>query len=153
MNDTIKKVDDMLQHIKKVESNCIKLGKKLIENGEINSGLKLIVLGRTHDLSKLDDSYEFEHLDKVSHEFDIALQRHRKQNKHHPEAWANINYMGSLYIAEMVCDCVARAQEFGTDIREWFENEATIKYGFSMQEWVGKEITKYLDLLLTPKFK
>lgn len=153
MNETIKKVDNILQHIKKVESNCIKLGKNLIEEGLENLGILLIAAGRKHDLSKLDDKFEFDHLEINDDQFKLALHCHQKNNKHHPEYWPSIHQMPSLYVAEMVCDCVARAQEFGTGVREWFENEATIKYGFKMDDHIGKDITYYLNLLLTPKFK
>lgn len=59
----------------------------------------------------------------------------------------------NVYLAEMVCDCIARGNEFGTDVREWFEKEATNKYSFEMNDEVGKSLIKYLDLVLTPKFK
>lgn len=151
MNETIQKVESILQHIKKVESNCAKLGKLLIEKGNNDFGIRLIAAGRMHDLSKFSE-FEFKYLWPGEKYFEDALIVHQQANNHHPECWRNIHEMPTLFIAEMVCDCVARAQEFGTDVRSWFENEATVKYGFTMEDPVGKAVTEYLNLLLTPKF-
>ena len=38
----------------------------------------------------------------------------------------------------MVCDCWARAQEFGTDIRNWFENEGRERYGINNENAIGR---------------
>ena len=64
--------------------------------------------------------------------------------------------MSDLDIAEMVCDCFARSQEFGTDIKKWFfgntEQDAPFKYNYSDKDLIFNKIKFYLDLLLTPGF-
>jgi len=152
------KILSIIRHIKKVEDNCNIIAKQYEKEGFLDLALLLIKIGREHDLSKFS-KYEFENLNSEAseHKFKIALEIHRTGNKHHPEYWEKmgetIHQMPSIYIAEMVCDCVARGQEFGTDVRQWFEKEATEKYGFKMDDEVGKEITRCLDLLLSQPFK
>lgn len=148
MKDFHTKLSSILRHIKKVEDNCNLLARRLPEE----LALKLIRLGRIHDASKLE-FFEFNHLHSDSPLFDVALKQHRKKNPHHPEYWESIHHMPDEYLAEMVCDCVARAQEFGTDARIWFERHGTDRYGFEMTDDCGKKIRYYLELLLTPSFK
>lgn len=148
----IEKIDSILFHIRKVEENCIILGKKLIENGKSDLGFELIVAGRLHDLSKFS-GIEFEYLFSSGENFETAVNKHRIINKHHPECWGSIYNMPDVYIAEMVCDCVARSSEFGTDIKEWFFTKATKMYNFSEEDEVGQKVKRFLNLLLTPKFE
>jgi len=151
------KVRTIMKHIRRVEDNCIMLGYKLMDNGNFDLGMALIIRGREHDLSKLNSQYEFKHLVLNDEEFTHALRVHQQSNRHHPEYYISkgnsIHDMYKVDIAEMVCDCCARGQEFGTDIKKWFEEEATVKYNFKMTDNTGKLITLYLDLLLTPKFE
>jgi hypothetical protein len=147
----------IIQHIKLVEDNCNKLAMKL-QDEDFRFALKLIKAGRIHDASKFDN-YEFDYLGNFEKEkppeFFKALEMHHRKNPHHPEHWGvfdGIKKMPNLYLAEMVCDCVARAQEFGTDARKWFYEEATKKYGFTLEDECGKSIVKYLDLLLNKPF-
>lgn len=151
-DDTLSKIDSILEHIKHVQENCYRLGAKLIKAGEVELGRRLIANGQIHDNSKFHGT-EFKHLfegDKLLRE---AIDHHAVTNPHHPEFWDSIHAMPMVYIAEMVCDCAARGAEFGTDIRAWFAESATVKYGFKMEDAVGKNITKYLDLLLSKQFK
>ena len=150
MNDK-EHLQSIIRHIKRVEDNCNRLAQKLYDD-DTYFAISLIKRGRLHDASKFDN-FEFYHLRKESKYFRVALDLHRFKNSHHPEHWDNgINDMKEIDIAEMVCDCVARGQEFGTDSREWFINEATKLYDFKMDSRVGELITKYLNLLLTPPF-
>jgi hypothetical protein len=150
------KVNTILRHIKRVEDNCNLLAKKIMDD-DVEFATGLIKLGRLHDVSKFDN-FEFTYLGNYETtkppEFRIALKIHHSKNPHHPEHWTGGIYsMDDIYIAEMVCDCVARGQEFGTDTRKWFEEEATEKYNFSMDDRVGLLIQKYLNLLLSEPFK
>lgn len=148
MLDDLKKIEIITNHIDKVRNNCLKLGKLLISEND-PMGIRLIELGYCHDNSKFI-GIEFEHLWYGSPFFLEALETHQLNNKHHPEYWGGINLMPELYIAEMVCDCWARAQEFGTDIRDWFFN--TAKYKYDINEDTMQKIEYYLNLALTPKF-
>jgi hypothetical protein len=150
------RLNTIIRHIKRVEDNCNLLARKLMEE-DFEFAVKLIQLGRIHDASKFN-AFEFNYLgnfeNKKPVEFTEALKMHHTKNPHHPEFWTSgIRAMSDVYIAEMVCDCLARGQEFGTDTRKWFREEATKKYGFTMEDREGKLIEKYLNLLLTEPFK
>lgn len=137
-----------------VEDNCNKLARKL-QDENFYLALKLIQLGREHDVSKFD-FYEFNNLNSEADPaaFKVALSVHHIKNKHHPEHWIHgVKSMPDEYLAEMVCDCVARGQEFGTDTRKFFTEDATKKYNFTLEDECGKKIMKYLDLLLTKPFE
>lgn len=153
MNDK-EYLNSLIRHVKRVEDNCNKLAQRFQENDEFDFALKLIKRGRIHDASKFEPN-EFYHLrPPMSASFNNALSLHWSLNSHHPEHYPNgIHDMSDLDIAEMVCDCVARGQEFGSDTRVWFKTQAIVKYSFWMEDRVGQLITKYLDLLLTPPFK
>jgi len=150
-DEEIARLRGIIQHINMVEANCNKIAMKL-QHEDFSLALRLVQLGRIHDASKFN-SYEFLNLHKDSPNFKDALIIHHNANPHHPEHWAGgIQAMSPIYIAEMVCDCHARGQEFGTNTRSWFEETATKKYNFSMEDSTGLLIKKYLDLLLTPSF-
>ena len=148
----IDKIEDVLSHIQNVQRNCYKLGLKLIKHGEVEFGRKLIANGQVHDNSKFT-GFEFRHLFYDSPLLQEAIINHSSTNEHHPECWGGIQHMPQIYLAEMVCDCAARSAEFGSDIRKWFAEVATGKYKFEMDDAVGKNITRFLDLLLSAAFK
>lgn len=147
------KVDKLLRHISNVREACEILGKKLIERGDIEFGVKLIALGQVHDLSKWF-GIEFDYL--ISGEFNgeakLAAQHHARVNKSHPEYWGNINLMPKLYIAELCCDWLSRANEFGTDVREYVKEKAIPRYKISPQGKVYKWIKEFFDMLLDKPF-
>lgn len=149
--DNNEKLQAIIRHVKRVEDNCNRLAMQLAKE-DFDFALHLVQLGRMHDVSKFSAG-EFRDLDKDSPNFKEALKHHRYNNPHHPEYWWDgIHQMPDIYLAEMVCDCVARAQEFGTDARQWFNEVATKKYDFTMEDDCGIKITKYLDLLLPKTF-
>jgi len=148
---TLDKVEHILEHVKHVQENCYKLGVKLIKEGREDLGIALIRNGQKHDNSKFT-GLEFKHLFEGDPLLGEAISQHNTNNEHHPERWGSIHNMPQEFIAEMVCDCAARSSEFGSGIREWFSDKATLKYGFTMDDEVGTAITCFLDMLLTPQF-
>lgn len=146
------KIEEVLNHIKNVQNNCYKLGIKLIREGRHELGRNLIRNGQIHDNSKFT-GIEFEHLFPGSVILGDVVKHHNTTNPHHPEYWGDIHQMPELYIAEMVCDCCGRGAEMGTNTRSWFATTATERYKFSMEDEVGRKITYFLDMLLTPVFK
>lgn len=150
--EDIKKIQIVLEHIKHVQENTQRLGYKLIEIGENKLGRDLIANGLIHDNSKLK-GIEFDVLFSNSELLKEAVNHHSSINPHHPEFWGSIHKMPDLYLAEMVCDCKARSSEFGTDIRNWFESEAALKYGYNTNDVVYDTIMKYLNLLVYKPFK
>ena len=153
-----KRREALMRHVDNVRSNCIHLGKKLIENKESELGHQLIANGYCHDASKFH-GVEWEYMgDSAKEEFPdkfaAAHLQHVKTNKHHPEAWPDgIHSMDRLHIAEMVCDWAARSQEFGTDLRDWIKEKAVKRFDFTFQSKVYKEIKYFVDLLLDKAFK
>lgn len=149
------KIQAVLEHIQNVQRNCYRLGLKLIKSGEIELGRILIANGQIHDNSKFK-GIEFENLCSGDSKLPMllpAIKHHSATNAHHPEYWGSIHKMPEVYIAEMVCDCAARSSEFGTDLRKWIAEIATSKYGFEMNDNVGMQLTRFIDMLLAPPFK
>lgn len=153
-----KQLSGIIRHINNVRDSCILLGNRLIEKGQVNTGLKLIANGHCHDQSKfsgiewlyLNDETRIKNLDL----FNAAHTQHVTTNLHHPEAWVDgIQSMPSEFLAEMVCDWHARASEFGTDLREWIKDKATKKFDMTCQSAAYREIKVFVDILLDPAFK
>lgn len=155
-SENSKKLDGILRHIRGVSDNCIFLGEKLIEGGEVDFGRRLIANGLIHDNSKLY-GIEWLYLHDEVKETDEAMflaanKHHVTTNPHHPEYWISIEEMPSIYIAEMVCDWKTRSSEFGTDLVEWVKERATKRFDFTTHGKVYKEIKRYLDMLLDTRF-
>ena len=145
------KIELVLTHISNVQRNANKLGLKLIRSGQIRLGQNLIANGQIHDNSKLR-GIEFDHLFWGSALLSDAVKHHQKTNPHHPEYWDGIHNMPDIYLAEMACDVLARAQEFGQDVNVWIQNEATKKYNFSLDDKCGKKLLEFMNLLLDKSF-
>lgn len=148
------------RHIRNVADNCLLLGEKLIELGQIELGHKLIANGFIHDASKFH-GIEWEYLVTdvpVSEEgaklkLKLAIQHHNRTNLHHPEYWGDIRLMPDLYLAEFCCDIKARSEEFGTSLRDWIDASATKKWGFSKDDEIYKKIMVYVNLLCDKPFE
>lgn len=149
--ENFEKIEVVLSHIQNVQRNCYKLGLKLIKMGQFHLGRNLIANGQIHDNSKFK-GIEFDDLFYGSPILKDVVKHHSSTNPHHPEYWGDIKKMPDVYIAEMVCDCAARSAEFGTDVRHWFVNDATLKYNFVMEDEVGQKIVYFLDILLDKTF-
>lgn len=144
-------------HLHKVQVNANKLANQLNERGDEVFSRRLIALSYIHDNSKFF-GIEWLYLNDETKEkepilFYAALEQHQKSNPHHPEYWGNITDMPRLYLAEFVCDTIARSQEFGTDYREWLDNYLKSKQKLKPQNKVFKEIKSFTDLLLEKPFK
>ena len=159
--ETKEKILGISRHIRNVQDNCLLLGEKLIEMGEIALGKQLIANGYVHDSSKFN-GIEFDHMapgqpteeEEAKLKLKLAIQHHQKTNLHHPEAWAGgIKDMSDVYLAEFVCDTKSRSEEFGTDFREWIVEKATQKYGFTKEDKVYKDIMRFVDLLCPKPFE
>ena len=151
------RLDKVLRHINHVKDDCIVLGEKLILADKEDLGRKLIANGYIHDNSKLN-GIEWLYLhdevkDKEPELFFLAVNQHQQNNPHHSEYWSDINEMPTLYLAEMCADWKARANEFGTDLREWIKDKATDKYKFTTKGRVYKDIMYFCNMLLEPLFK
>lgn len=152
-----KRLDALVRHIENVQANCLLMGERLVEKGELDFGRRLIANGFIHDHSKFGGiEWEFLHGDiKETHpeQFELAARQHTHSNFHHPEYWISIHEMPRIFLAEMVCDWAARSQEFGNDLREWTREKASKKFDFTFQSKVYKEIKFFVEMLLDPAFK
>jgi hypothetical protein len=147
-------LDDLIHHISLVREACIRLGSRLIEQGD-DLGRQLIARGHIHDHSKFH-GIEWQYL-HVGDDIDkdmlkLAIHQHVHTNSHHPEYHGGIQNMPPLDVAEMCCDCLARSQEFGTNIKDWFKEDAVHKYKISTHGKQWKLIQQYLDILLHNSF-
>lgn len=154
----LEKIELILSHIKRVESNMQFLAKELLKENErenLNFCLQLLQGSRLHDVTKLNgDEFHYLNSDYIgTKEFKEALHLHQKSNSHHPEFYGAIYLMDEVDIAEMACDLFARGQEFGTNTMEWIETVATKKYRFEMTDRVGTSLKKYIEILTKNKFK
>lgn len=156
MNEYIQKLDAVLRHIENVRNNTEILGKKLIEQGHMELGRKLIANGLIHDNSKFH-GIEWEQLNTNNpdqNKLSLAVFHHNHTNLHHPEAWdGGIKAMHDLYVYEMVSDWKARATEFGTSLIEWINNDSLKKFNYTKDDEVYKKIINCVNLLCDKPFK
>lgn len=153
----IKKMRELIRHLRNVQDGCIILGEKMMELGEIEFGRILIANSMIHDNSKFY-GIEWEHLYLESLEnhpemFKAALKQHQVVNSHHPEYWGGLHYMPRIALAEMVCDWYARSIEQGSDLTEFFRETACTKYDIKKNSKQYKEIKTFIELILNKKFK
>lgn len=154
------KIEGITRHIKNVQDNCSLMGKRLIENGEIDLGKMLIANGLQHDHSKLLGT-EWDHMapvkdapeDPTKVKRNLSINHHRETNQHHPEYWGHIKNMPQVAIAEMVCDWKARSEEFATALRDWINNVATKQWEFDEKDQIYKDIFRYVDLICEKPFE
>lgn len=153
--DTEEHLDNLTRHIDLVREACLLLGNRLIKQGDEVVGRELIARGYRHDNSKFT-GIEWDYLHqgvKVDPKFlELAIIEHQSSNDHHPEFWGGINEMPDVALAEMVCDWLARSQEFGSSLKDWIEDEALEKYSFTKKSNVYRTIKKFVDILLENSF-
>jgi len=146
-------IDNLVRHIRLVQDACLLLGTRLIRQGHTTFGRQLIARGFQHDVSKFS-GIEWKYLhsgkDVPKHSLKESIEHHQETNDHHPEFWGGISEMSDICVAEMVCDCFARSQEFGTGLRDWFDKIAVKKYKIPKDDIV--RINKYINLLLEDPF-
>jgi hypothetical protein len=157
MDKVLKHINDLTRHIDLVRDNCLLLGVRLVEAGEIELGVQLIERGYKHDISKFS-GIEFKYLhngpDVPIKELELAIKEHQSQNDHHPEFWTEgVEDMSRAAIGEMVADWFARSQEFGTSLRNWIDEEAIVRYNINKRGKQYKWIKEFLDILLNDPFK
>lgn len=155
----VAKVNSILRHIKNVQDNCLLLGNKLIEKGDIETGISLIKNGLCHDNSKFG-GIEFEYMNPslvnneegVKLKLKMSIHHHQLTNPHHPEHWGSIKLMPKIYLAELSCDWKSRSEEFGTNLKEWIDDVATKRWNFSINDDVYKQIMTFVEMLCEKPF-
>jgi hypothetical protein len=148
-------LDSLIRHIGLVREACILLGKRLIAAGRPHFGRLLIARGFVHDASKFY-GIEWDYLqtgkDVPVAARDLAIEHHRHTNGHHPEYWGGFDNMPEISVAEMVCDCYARSQEFGTDLRKWIRETAVPRYRMDTSGERYRWLEGFVELLLAKPF-
>ncbi len=148
-------LDNLVRHIELVREAGLLLGKRLIRRGEEDFGRLLIARVFVHDATKFY-GVEWKYLhagpDVPEEQLQLAIQQHRETNQHHPEYWGGLHRMPDIAVAEMVCDWYARAQEFGTGLRDWIGGQATARFQIDKDSVQYQWITKFVDLLLEDPF-
>jgi hypothetical protein len=149
-------LDNLVRHIGLVREAGLMLGKRLIRQGEEEFGRLLIARVFVHDASKFYGA-EWKYLhagkDVPPDKLELAIVQHRETNQHHPEYWGGVEHMPEIAVAEMVCDWYARAQEFGTGLRDWIANHATERFRIDPASPQHRWITRFVDLLLEDPFR
>lgn len=152
----LKRVHELVRHVHHVQSACMRMGEKLIEEGESEFGRNLIANSFIHDQSKFR-GIEWESLacrdSQNKDAIPLAILNHQKSNPHHPEYWGGITKMPEIYLAEMVADWWARSIEMGTDFREWVGNTAPSRFGFVPGDEIYTKITRFMLMILDEPFK
>jgi len=127
-----------------------------MEKGEFMFAKKLVANCMLHDNSKFF-AIEWDNLvaenpdEKLLKE---AIMQHNRTNNHHPEAWdKGIHGMPREALAEMLLDWKARSSEMGTDLREWVNETAAKRFGYTKDDQVYKTMMEFVNMLLLPPFK
>jgi hypothetical protein len=157
---TMKKIREISRHIRNVSDNCLILGEKMIERGEIDLGRNLIANGYAHDLSKFT-GIEFEFMapgvkyeeENAKMKLKLAIHHHRQISPHHAEHWNGIENMPDVFLAEMLCDLKARSEEFGTSLMDYIDNEGLKQWQITKEAPIYKKMIGYVNLLYTKPFE
>lgn len=151
-------VDDLVRHIGKVRDACLLLGKRIIDRGDLGDeefGRNLIARGFVHDSGKFTGiQWKYLHVgpDVPKPLLDLAVHDHVHTHDHHAEFFGGIKFMPRIAVAEMVCDWLARSQEFADNLRDWIDEQAVQKYQID-KSWPQWEwIQEFLNLLLKRAF-
>lgn len=149
-------IDDLLTHVRRVQDNGVLLAKRLIKQGRHEFARALLANVAVHDASKWSGiEWDWLHLPPAEMEtlkVRVAVRQHQSTNMHHPEYWGHLRNMPEIYVAEMVCDWLARAQEMGTDIREYVIKVCSERFDFAQAAEQKAWIWTFIELLLPPKF-
>ncbi len=152
----VEHLDNLVRHIELVRENGLLLGKKLIAKGQPEFGRILIANCFVHDASKFY-GIEWEYLhagkDVPEDKLKLAICQHVSTNSHHPEFYGGFEFMPAISIAEMVCDITARAQEFGTGLKDWIDDVFIEKHKINKRDRKYKQMMEYVNLLTENSFK
>ncbi len=148
-------IDDLAGHIRRVQENARSLASVLIGDGRSEFARVLLAKASVHDASKWHGiEWQFLHqgpdVDPVG--LRAAIEQHQKTNDHHPEYWGGFENMPEICIAEMVCDWLARSQEFATDMRDWVKRVAAEKHSFHKSPAQAAKVWAFIEMLLPVKF-
>lgn len=76
-------------------------------------------------------------------EIDAATLHHIRNNEHHPEYWdkqdpapkvIDATKMSDVYIAEMVADWLAMAEELDNSAKDWADKKVNVRWNFTKEQ-------------------
>lgn len=150
-----KHLDNLLRHKELVKDAAILLGKRLMEQGRAELGKQIIVRGFTHDVSKFH-GLEWQYLhagnDVPKADLELAIKQHQCFNPHHPEFWGGMENMDQVSIGELCCDWLARAQEFGTNLKDWIKTNANGRFHIESCAQQKAWMEEFVNILLEDSF-
>jgi hypothetical protein len=148
-------LNNLTRHIDLVRDAGLLLGKRLMNQGRKDFGRILIGHIYVHDASKFH-GIEWDYLhagkDVSKDKLDLAVKQHIHTNPHHPEYWGGFDQMPEIFVAECVCDWYARAQEFGTGLRQWITDVAIDRFKIDPKSKKHEQMMAFVDLLLEDSF-
>lgn len=147
-------IDNLVRHIELVREAGLLLAKRLANRGQKDFARMLLANIFVHDASKFS-GIEWDYLhsgDCPVDKLQLAIKSHVQTNLHHPEAWGGFNKMPDIFLAELTCDWYARAQEFGTGLKDWIRDEAIDKFQIDINSDNYKKVMEFVDLLLVNYF-
>lgn len=148
-------LDSLIRHIDLVRSSGVLLAKRLASKGR--QDFARILLGNIyiHDASKFA-GIEWDYLhagsDTPKDKLDLAIKQHNTTNPHHPEYWGGFDQIPDIFLAEIACDWLARAQEFGTGLREWIKLKAIDRFKIDIESKKYNTLMGFVDILLEDAF-
>lgn len=153
-SEQTKRIQDHLSHLADLHQASIRLGMKLIEDGEIDFGRILMANCFKHDHSKFFGvEWDVIVLRNRPELLALAVEQHNHSNPHHPEYWGSIHNMDDVHLAEMVCDWKARSSKFGTSLKDWINSEAMDRYKFKRSDEVYDKIMRFVSMILDEPYK
>lgn len=155
----IVQLEDLFTHKKYFLDSAMKMSKYLDEHGENDLAVELLKRAVEHDNSKLN-SDELNDLKQLGGSFSSLkdpkeqlgdgqkklIERHWKNNRHHPEFFTDAENMDEIDIIEMVCDWHSRSEQFKTDLLKFVEIRQRERFHFSDEMY--KKIIKYCKVLV-----
>lgn len=148
-------VDNLVRHIELVHKAGLLLAKRVMAQGRKEFGRNLLGKIYQHDVSKFGGiEWDYLHVGKDvdKEKLKLAIKQHQSVNSHHPECHGGIENMGEMDVAEMVCDWYARAQEFGTGLREWIKDKAIPNFKIKLDSQQHQWIKTFVDIILESAF-
>lgn len=155
MYDNEEHVEDLIGHVRRVQSNAMDLARHFMRNGRAEFARVLLAKVHLHDASKWGGiEWDWMHRgpDAAGKQLELAISQHQKTNDHHPEYWGGLKNMPEICVAEMVCDWLARSQEFATDLRVYIRTQAAERFDFAWAVAQAEWIWKFVGILLPEKF-
>lgn len=160
IDDSIKhQIKDTLEHKKIVMDSAYKMAEYLFEQGKNDLGIEIIDRAIIHDNSKFskEELYALSSISSsealtdpnvlLSSDQQKLVEKHWKNNRHHPEYFSSINNMSEIDIIEMCCDWHSRSVQFGTDLVEFAKVRQANRFHFP--EAMFEKILFYCNVLIS----